>query len=310
MAEIKIEVGQGELGKALIKFLSVVSNGIGAVARPWLMERDARGEVAATRIRAEGERDLAKLLASSNPTGDVLDGEIVAEDAIPLVTRANRRLSYQEAKRQINVEAVIAEARENLKDTPDAEVSEPPVDDDFIARFFSEVQDVSNERMRSIWAALLANEVKRPTNSLRTLDVLRNLTPKEAESFRRVAPQISENAELVRFDRAADLQEMISLMNAGLLNHNLELRSRWEGVDKLGIRYRDHGIMFTPIPPTEKLTITIPTFLVTPAGMGLRRAIVDHDDIDFIKKVAEVYSTSAAKGTVYHIAKDGVVTPV
>ena len=60
--------------------------------------------------------------------------------------------------------------------------SEP--DHDWTARFFSEVQDVSSEEMRSLWGAVLAGEVERKgSTSIRTLQVLKNLDRGTARLF-------------------------------------------------------------------------------------------------------------------------------
>ena len=60
-----------------------------------------------------------------------------------------------------------------------------PVDHDWTARFFSDVQDVSSEDMQQLWARILAGEVERPgSTSIKTLGILKNLDKATASLFR------------------------------------------------------------------------------------------------------------------------------
>jgi len=53
---------------------------------------------------------------------------------------------------------------------------------DWFVRFFEDAGNISDEKMQEIWAKVLAGEIKQPGSfSLRTLEVLRNLSSDEAE---------------------------------------------------------------------------------------------------------------------------------
>lgn len=53
---------------------------------------------------------------------------------------------------------------------------------DWFVRFFEDAGNISDEQMQELWAKVLAGEIYHPgTFSLRTLDVLRNLSREEAE---------------------------------------------------------------------------------------------------------------------------------
>ena len=67
-------------------------------------------------------------------------------------------------------------------------MSSDNVDEDWITRFFNIVEDISNEQMQNLWGRILSGEIKQPsTYFLRTLEILRNISPSEAEIFRKVA---------------------------------------------------------------------------------------------------------------------------
>ena len=94
-----------------------------------------------------------------------------------------QRIEFQEKKRQANIVSVVREAAAELgdKEAPDHEL-----DPDWTARFFDSVQDVSSEDMRKLWAKILSGEVENPgRTSLRTLDILKNMTRVDAQKFRK-----------------------------------------------------------------------------------------------------------------------------
>ena len=82
---------------------------------------------------------------------------------------------------QSNIHSVVTKAAEALSDK---QVQDHKVDDDWSARFFADVQDVSSAQMQEIWARILAGEVETPgRTSLRTLAILKNMTQRDAAMF-------------------------------------------------------------------------------------------------------------------------------
>jgi hypothetical protein len=154
-------------GKPLEKLIDVISKGIGRIYNPRAIRNEAESE--AHKI-AVIERAKNNALAEGR--------EIQAES----IDRVQERLLYKELKRQINLERIIQTTAEQLINKK--EVSNEPVDEDWIIRFFNIVQDVSNEEMQKIWSRILAGEITQPrTYSLRTLELLKNLDKNEAEIF-------------------------------------------------------------------------------------------------------------------------------
>ncbi len=100
--------------------------------------------------------------------------------------RIQERLIYKETKRQQNLDYINFIAAEQL--TQEETVSEEPVEEDWINRFFNIAEDISNEEMQQLWGRILAGEVKKPKSySLRTLELLKNLSKHEAETFMKFA---------------------------------------------------------------------------------------------------------------------------
>ena len=88
----------------------------------------------------------------------------------------------KERKHFENFKSVSGKARNIVSDNE--VVTDEPVNDDWLNRFNKIVEDVSDETMQNLWAQILAGEVKHPNSfSLRTLDVLRNMTRSDAQLF-------------------------------------------------------------------------------------------------------------------------------
>jgi uncharacterized repeat protein (TIGR03899 family) len=106
---------------------------------------------------------------------------------LPLIEdRTEERLDFQEVKKQKNIESVTSKAAKELKN--EQPVTDEPVDEDWTNRFFRIVEDISNEEMQELWSKILAGEIKQPkTYSLRTLELIRNLSKTEANIFKKVA---------------------------------------------------------------------------------------------------------------------------
>ncbi len=132
----------------------------------------ARKEAEALRITAGAMADAKKLLTTSNAE---IQGQLTVGEMVEL------RVQFQEAKRQANILGVYNKAVEELQG---AEVVEHEPDQDWTARFFNYIQDVSSEDMQLLWAKVLAGEVERPGGtSIRTLNILRNLDMETAGLF-------------------------------------------------------------------------------------------------------------------------------
>lgn len=189
MVEFKDLAGLSEPLKRLIE---VVAEGIGGISKPVLTRKNADAKAYEIKAVAEAIAESQKLLGPVKYDG----GEIIIESdqnqniaELPdtdFDRRVISRMAYQEAKRQENIVSITQYAAEDF-DANEEMVSERP-ESNWTARFFRIAEDISTEEMQALWGKMLAGEVKRPGSySLRTLDVLKNISQKEAETFVRVA---------------------------------------------------------------------------------------------------------------------------
>jgi uncharacterized repeat protein (TIGR03899 family) len=158
-------------GKPLEKLIDVISKGIGTIYKPRAIRKEADASAYEIEII---ERAKAKAIAEGKEI-EALSYERIQE-----------RILHQETKRQKNIDNVSQIAAEQL--AREQVVSDEPVDEDWTARFFNIVEDVSDDEMQQLWGRILAGEVKQPKSySLRTLELLKNLSKREAEVFSRAA---------------------------------------------------------------------------------------------------------------------------
>lgn len=123
-----------------------------------------------------------------------IEGQLNARLRTPevLAYRAQQRMNADMIRQENNVEKVLEIADCELSKRQ--QVSDESVDDDWVARFFSIVKDISNEEMQYIWGRILAGEIASPQSfSLRTLDILRNISGDEARIFQQIIPYITYN---------------------------------------------------------------------------------------------------------------------
>ena len=171
--------------KAFEKLVDYVASGIGSVAGSMLAPWRAKREAQAKQIAAEGDAKVLHIQAEAQAKArEILvsrESDVTGE--LEIANAVEQRIQFQEKKRQINIASVVDQAAIELGNK---EVENKEPDHDWTARFFNNVQDVSSEEMRFLWAKVLAGEVERKgSTSIRTLEILKNLDQDTARLFRK-----------------------------------------------------------------------------------------------------------------------------
>ena len=189
MADIKDIAG---LSKPLTRLIEVVADGIGGVSRPLLTRRNASAKAYEIKTIAEAIAESQKLLGTVGySAGEISIQSNQGREAarLPEATLDKRvvsRMAYQEAKKQSNLESIVRCAADDLEGNEDLGPDRP--DGNWTSRFFRIAEDITTEYMQVLWGKVLAGETRQPGSfSLRTLDVLKNVSQGEAEAFVRVA---------------------------------------------------------------------------------------------------------------------------
>lgn len=174
------------LSDPLKKLIEVLSAGVGGLSKPYLMRKTADAKAYEIKVISQAIKENQDDLKGSGFNEETLS-LISLDDNSPrnnlsLEKRTQQRVEYKEQKRQKNIESITQKAAESLES--ESVVSGDPVDEDWISRFFDYAEDISSEDMQELWARILAGEIKKPKSySMRTLDILRNLSTEEAEVF-------------------------------------------------------------------------------------------------------------------------------
>jgi len=174
------------LSDPLKKLIEVISTGVGALGKPYLIRKTADAKAYEINVISQAVKDN-----QSNLKNIKFDDEKISlislddndlKNELSLEDRTQQRVQFKEQKRQINIENITQKAADDLKS--ESNVSDEPVDEDWTSRFFNYAEDISSEEMQGLWGRILAGEIKKPKSySLRTLDILRNLSTEEAEVF-------------------------------------------------------------------------------------------------------------------------------
>lgn len=279
MAEIEVKI------PAIEKLIDVVSSGVGSVTAPWVIRREAEAKAGAIKIIAKAQAEAKEIYKK---TGDI---EVAGESEIGKAIES--KLQFQEQKRLANIKSIVAKTKEKLP----VEISGERVNDDWSARFFANVQDVSTEELQEIWASILAGELETPgRTSLRTLDILKNMSKKDAELFEkamkyRIAYFIFWEPDSMNDDMNLDINygDMLYLEECGLLQMGsflvfpMKFPKEYPFVNlhhqneiELSV-LRDGKAGDHPIQSTRDVVINVPIIKITNVGLELAKCIKDKD---------------------------------
>ena len=271
MADMNLKIPALEL---LVKY---TASGIGAVAGPMLAPWKARREAAAKLTEAEAEAGSLKLIAAAQ--ADARRSLVPPDEAGRGVLDISKegieqRIEFQEKKRQANIASVVREAADDLQDK-EAPDQEP--DPDWTARFFDCVQDVTSEDMQKLWSQVLSGEVESPgRTSLRTLDILKNMTRRDALMFHNVCGYVIQDF-ILKSDEiqmkypALSLANLLSLQDAGLINADPMLAN----IFNLNVHPHSSLILYQNlllrISAKDKIEFRVPSYPLTSAGKELHQ---------------------------------------
>lgn len=289
------------LSKPLKKLIEVVSQGVGAITKPYLIKKNADAKayeikVISAAIR-ENQDELGKIDFNDQKISlKSIDVTAIKEEG-SLLNRTENRLDFKEQKRQRNIENITAKAAENLES--ETEVSDEEVDEDWTTRFFNYAEDISSDEMQEIWARILAGEVKKPKSfSLRTLDTLRNLSKEDAEIFMKFAKLAVEGngtSFIINFKNEKLLEEKYNLkfndrllleelgfLTANDLNYTVAPTQN----NSAQVVFTTGNIVILHQKEQNKPQQNIPVLVFTKIGQQLLKLVTNTPDLDYIQLIA------------------------
>ena len=168
---------------AAAKLAQYASQGIGGIAHtflaPWIARREGQARIEAARADAEVLRVQAR--AQAEIQKDLLPDSGDVTGQISITDHVHHYMEYDTRRRLSNVHTVLTKTAQELEG---AVVPDKEPDPDFVATFFNYIQNVSSDQFQTLWAKVLAGEVKNPGRvPVRTLRILRDLDQHTARLF-------------------------------------------------------------------------------------------------------------------------------
>ncbi len=303
------------LGKILPidKLFEIVSNSVGKISKPYFDKRDIDTKAYEIKKLAEARAEEMKIMTEAvkenyKSTGGISYKENVVSIESPkieseqlspvLEDRIQDRIKFQEARRQHNIENITGFAAEDLKNEKE-EIPNEPIDEDWATKFFRIAEDISSEEMQALWGKILAGEIKQPKSfSLRTLDLIRNLSKDEADLFVKVANlAINGNGSNLIFKGSHDnsldkygirYSDIARLTELGLLQTGdfVQFQIRNNSQDSQQVFTAGNIVMIIKIKANTS-TIDIPVTVFSTVGNQLLKLIKTNPPSDYLKSLAE-----------------------
>lgn len=272
------------LEKPLTKLVETISEGLGVVGNH-IFDFDAK------KIRriGEAEAEIEKIKIIQKAGGEA--------KALDILDRAGKRFALEQYNKQINLENIIVKSQEQIVDK---DVNDEAVDRDWTARFLSIAQDVSKEDMQDILARILSNEITRPsTYSLRTLDLVRNMSSKELLAFRQFVPLSTKGIGILEIDGGGkenfekynlNFTDYIELTDIGLFNSNSNLSVSFKLIKEKPLTLEIGNTLLNIATTQEQKSFSSHLIKFTEVGAQLASLMVDssvndkkQDYLDYLK---------------------------
>ncbi len=168
-----------------------------ALLGPWIEDRIGK----AKRSASQSDRDSLDILAGKkcyNAHAEKIISIENVDNVTDLCSELERVNLDCKAKR---LGAAVTLASTEIKQIPEEEISEEPLNQTFFNHWREEAELIDDEELRSWWAHLLVEEVRKPKSiSPRTLDIAKNLSKQEANLFIQVSKGMIGNAIVVNGD--------------------------------------------------------------------------------------------------------------
>ncbi|MBR0427443.1 MAG: DUF2806 domain-containing protein [Clostridia bacterium] len=278
------------LSQPLTKLVEVVSQGIGTLYEPTHIKRMAKA-------RAMEIKTISSAVQESELPIQYNNGQLTIDTSTKeFLERTEKRMLFLEAKKQKNIEDIVSEAYNNLE--TEKEVSEKPIQEEWINRFFNIIGEISSDNLKTIWSKILSEEIKEPGKcSIRTLENLRNISRDEALIFKKISNYIikyddglyylpNEDELLKSFN--INYGEILKLDEAQLINSSALISAVLnfdENIKEINLIYNNRIIFCNK---EEKCEIRLKAYTLTETGRSIFNIMNPTFDEVFFKKYMNI----------------------
>lgn len=214
----------------------------------------------------------------------------------------------KETKRLNNVKRVTEKAKACV--ASDEAVSGEKVNDDWLNRFNAIIEEVSDDTMQNVWALILSGEIKQPKSfSLRTLDVVKNMTKDDADLYVKAMQYMClDNFILTGSEYGVGLDDVIKLIDMGVMSpDDLERSVNLDKGDNIIGMDNDH-ILVVKNESVGKILVKFNGRRLTRAGVEMESLVKDKkENLELYKFVAEKLKKAGASQVSIHkvVARKG-----
>lgn len=272
-------------GKSVKQARKIIEKGIGFCGKHFDKFLERKEDINTIKQISKEIESKPNVNIKYNKNGIVIESN---NDIHNLVCRAKERIEYQSLQEQNNIENVIKIFLNNLP--PDNQISDDEINPDWIKKFFKTTAEISNKQIQKIWALILANQMKYPnTCSLRTLDILKNISYIEASTFTNVCQCVFEtkleDSSSIFFipqdppfliKHNINYEHILSLIDVGLINPVINITWAHDtSIDgPLNIYSQNYKLVLDePANSEYDINIELPAYMLTNAGKELFKII-------------------------------------
>lgn len=254
----------------LAKLAETICYGTGLTAHGKKKIADAESYATIQKAKTETEVEILKL-----------KGEDEVADYV--LARQTKKLN--------NAKAVVDKASKHFVEGE--KVSNEPVSQDWTNRLFSIIEDISDDTLQELWGQILAGEIKKPKSySLRTLDLLKNITTEEANIFINACHFHIQDRFICTESFALPLNDRLVLGEIGLINeedlsHNIKILPNNKTVVPLGKK----SALVLNNPNDINMDIPISIVKLSKAGYELLNLVQKPDNKEFINNLVSFFKT-------------------
>lgn len=241
---------------------------------------------------------------TSDNSSQIIQTAAADESMLPEMKSAAISIIEKEARRLKTRKRIVEKAASIKSD--DENISDEKPTDDWMARFFNTVEDITEDTMQNLWAQILAGEVKRPHSfSLRTLDILRNMTKEDAELYvKSIKSYCFDGVLLTDTEYGVSLEDRITLCEMGLLSPDELTKTLIVAQEKQHLQLNRDYILWLEKDASYNIEVLFNCRTLTKAGKELLQ-LVDNDDIfDKSAYIATKFKTAHISSVTLHKVKE------
>jgi Protein of unknown function (DUF2806) len=208
-----------------------------------------------------------------------------------LVQRAKNSFLTSEFRKQINRESVAQKTIEHLAEQP-AVADAVPIEDDWLDYFSSYAEKANSEKLRDLWARILAGEIRKSNSfGLATLRFMAELDTETAQIIEKYFTRTFSTLSIIHratYGKSPDLTEVTLMENLGLLNGLGETRNRTLRIEDNGflfLNFQKHAVVIQAEAGKE---IVLNCLLLTKLGREVLSILTLDDDIEEGKAIASI----------------------